>query len=41
MASIENQFEYLLRNWASNPDSLPPVVPDGPDPVVGAPTPPA
>lgn len=36
MASIENQFEYLLRNWASNPDSLPPVAADGPDPLVGA-----
>jgi len=35
MASIEDQFEYLLRSWASNPDSLPPVAPDGPDPVVG------
>ena len=36
MASIESQFEYLLRNWASNPDSLPPVAADGPDPVIGA-----
>jgi deferrochelatase/peroxidase EfeB len=35
MASIENQFEYLLQNWASNPQSLPPVAADGPDPVVG------
>jgi Dyp-type peroxidase family len=36
MASIENQFEFLLRSWASNPDSLPPVAADGPDPVLGA-----
>ena len=36
MASIKSQFEYLLRSWASNPDSLLPVAPDGPDPVVGA-----
>ena len=36
MASIENQFEFLQRNWASNPDSLPPVAADGPDPLVGA-----
>ena len=36
MASIESQFEYLQRNWANNPDSLPPVAADGPDPVVGA-----
>jgi len=36
MASIESQFEYLQRNWASNPDSLPPVAADGPDPLVGA-----
>ena len=36
MASIENQFEFLLRSWASNPDSLPPVTADGPDPLVGA-----
>ena len=36
MASIEGQFEFLQRNWASNPDSLPPVAADGPDPVVGA-----
>ena len=36
MASIENQFEFLQQNWASNPDSLPPVAADGPDPLVGA-----
>ena len=36
MASIENQFEFLQRSWASNPNSLPPVAADGPDPVVGA-----
>jgi Dyp-type peroxidase family len=38
MASIENQFEFLQRNWASNPRSLPetPMVADGPDPVAGA-----
>jgi Dyp-type peroxidase family len=37
MASIEDQFEFLQRNWASNPRSLPapPVVADGPDPVAG------
>jgi len=35
MASIEGQFEFLQRSWASNPESLPPVAPDGPDPVVG------
>ncbi len=39
MGSIEDQFEYLMRSWASNPQSLPPSSPpafDGPDPVVGA-----
>jgi len=38
MASIPDQFEFLLRNWASNPSSLPTVPPvaDGPDPLVGA-----
>lgn len=38
MASIEDQFEFVQRNWASNPISLPasPVVTDGPDPVAGA-----
>jgi Dyp-type peroxidase family len=36
MASIENQFEFLQQRWASNPESLPPVAPDGTDPVVGA-----
>lgn len=36
MASIENQFEFLLRNWASNSESLPPRAKDGPDPLVGA-----
>jgi Dyp-type peroxidase family len=36
MASIENQFEFLQQSWASNPESLPPVAADGPDPVVGA-----
>ena len=35
MASIESQFEYLQRSWANNPDSLPPVAADGPDPLVG------
>jgi len=35
MASIENQFEFLQRSWASNPESLPPREPDGPDPLVG------
>jgi Dyp-type peroxidase family len=47
MASIEDQFEYVQRNWASNPQSLP-VTPgpagaetataDGPDPLIGAST---
>jgi hypothetical protein len=47
MASIEDQLEYVLRNWASNPQS-PPVTPgsgggesataDGPDPLIGAST---
>lgn len=36
MASIENQFEFLQRSWASDPESLPPVVAAGPDPVIGA-----
>lgn len=35
MASIEDQFEFLQRSWANNPDSLPPVAADGPDPVIG------
>jgi Dyp-type peroxidase family len=44
MASIEDQFEYVQRNWASNAQSLP-VTPgpagaetapaDGPDPLIG------
>jgi Dyp-type peroxidase family len=37
MASIEDQFEFLQRSWASNPESLPPTAADGPDPVAGAP----
>jgi len=38
MASIEGQFEFLMRQWANNPRSLPdsPAAEDGPDPVVGA-----
>jgi Dyp-type peroxidase family len=38
MASIDEQFEFLMRNWASSPASLPPPsrVADGPDPLVGA-----
>ena len=37
MASIEDQFEFMQRSWASNPRSFPatPTVADGPDPVVG------
>ena len=37
MASIEDQFEFLMRNWASSPDSLPVAkgASDGPDPLVG------
>jgi Dyp-type peroxidase family len=44
MASVENQFELVQRNWTSNPQSLP-VTPgqgepestiiDGPDPLIG------
>jgi Dyp-type peroxidase family len=47
MASIEDQFEFAQRNWASNPQS-PPATPgqgqsegataDGPDPLIGAST---
>jgi Dyp-type peroxidase family len=47
MASIENQFEFTQRNWASNPQS-PPVTSgwgepesattDGPDPLIGTST---
>jgi Dyp-type peroxidase family len=38
MASIEDQFEFVQRRWASNPGSLTatPTVADGPDPVAGA-----
>jgi Dyp-type peroxidase family len=37
MASIEDQFEFVQRTWASNPTSLPTqTVADGPDPVAGA-----
>ena len=38
MASIEDQFEFVQRRWASNPGSLPatPTDADGPDPVAGA-----
>ncbi len=36
MGSIENQFEFLQRNWANNPESLPPRAKDGPDPLIGA-----
>jgi Dyp-type peroxidase family len=32
MASIDDQFEFVQRNWLSNP---PPTL-DGPDPVIGA-----
>jgi hypothetical protein len=32
MASIDNQFEFVQRNWMSNP----PETMDGPDPVIGA-----
>jgi Dyp-type peroxidase family len=37
MASIEDQFEFVQRNWASSPRSLPstPVAADGPDPLAG------
>ena len=38
MASIEDQFEFMQRSWANNPD--PPAdlssVAEGPDPVIGA-----
>jgi hypothetical protein len=47
MASIEDQFEFVQRNWASNAQSTP-VTPgaggaenataDGPDPLIGAST---
>jgi Dyp-type peroxidase family len=33
MASIEDQFEFLLRSWANDPDFL--EAEDGPDPVIG------
>ena len=36
MASIENQFEFLLRHWASSPKSPGTFAEDGPDPLVGA-----
>jgi Dyp-type peroxidase family len=38
MASIEDQFEFVQRRWASSPRSLlgTPTVADGPDPVAGA-----
>jgi Dyp-type peroxidase family len=38
MASVDEQFEFLMRNWASSSASLPPPsrVADGPDPLVGA-----
>jgi Dyp-type peroxidase family len=47
MASIEHQFEFTQRNWASNPlsrpsspgqDGLASTPPDGPDPLVGSST---
>ena len=34
MASIDDQFEFVQRNWMSNP----PQAMDGPDPVIGAST---
>jgi Dyp-type peroxidase family len=38
MASIEDQFEFVQRTWASDPRSLSafPAAADGPDPVAGA-----
>lgn len=45
MASIEDQFEFVQRNWASNPRTVParpgpgwpePTSADGPDPVTAA-----
>lgn len=37
VASIEHQFEFVMRNWASSADSLPAEVgdADGPDPLIG------
>jgi Dyp-type peroxidase family len=36
MASIENQFEFLQRHWASSPKSPGTLAEDGPDPLIGA-----
>ena len=33
MSSVEDQFEFLMRAWASDPDF--PEADDGPDPLVG------
>jgi Dyp-type peroxidase family len=34
MASLENQFEFLMRGWANDPDFL--EAGDGPDPLIGS-----
>jgi Dyp-type peroxidase family len=33
MASLENQFEFLMRGWANDPDFI--EAGDGPDPLIG------
>jgi Dyp-type peroxidase family len=37
MASIEDQFEYLMRYWASGPPATGEGADDGPDPLIGKP----